>query len=172
LRCLDSFLSQVPIDPGYSTRHVHFRFLQALPGCQVYRTRRYRSEETGRQVGRRLRRGRRVKDVWLRGRGEPRTRFMKLSHLFDWSLLLISFQTHLDGPPQLKLQYFPGHVNKEIAVLHMPTKTLVEADLYFNLPPTEQYSKTSQSSQPIWPLSLLQSGMKNAIPRLTGKDKA
>lgn len=62
-------------------------------------------------------------------------------------------------------------MNKEIAVLHMPSKTLVEADLYFNLPPTEQYSKSSQSPQPIWPLSLLQSGMKNAIPKLTGKDK-
>jgi len=74
-------------------------------------------------------------------------------------------------PLQIKLHYFPGHVNKEIAVLHVPSKTLVEADLYFNLPPTEQYSKSTQSSQPFWPLSMLQSGMKNAIPRLTGKDK-
>lgn len=73
---------------------------------------------------------------------------------------------------EIKLHFFPGHVNKEIAVFHEPTRTLVEADLYFHLPPTEQYSKTKQSSQPMWPLSTVQNKMKESIPNLTAKDKA
>ncbi|KAF8512044.1 hypothetical protein JB92DRAFT_3083399 [Gautieria morchelliformis] len=37
--------------------------------------------------------------------------------------------------------YFPGFKNKDVAFHHIPTKTLIVADLLFNLPPTEQYSK-------------------------------
>jgi hypothetical protein len=33
-------------------------------------------------------------------------------------------------------------MNKEIIFLHKPSKTLIEADLFFNLPATEQFSKT------------------------------
>ncbi|KAI0088875.1 hypothetical protein BDY19DRAFT_153309 [Irpex rosettiformis] len=42
--------------------------------------------------------------------------------------------------------YFPGHQNKEVAFLHKESKTLLEADLLFNLPPTEQYSKSKESA--------------------------
>lgn len=42
--------------------------------------------------------------------------------------------------------YFPGHINKELAILHKPTKTLVEADLLFNLPGYEQYEGSSSSA--------------------------
>jgi len=35
-----------------------------------------------------------------------------------------------------------GHVNKELVFNYKPDKTLIEADLIFNLPATEQYSKT------------------------------
>ncbi|KAI0684510.1 hypothetical protein BC835DRAFT_1422256 [Cytidiella melzeri] len=42
--------------------------------------------------------------------------------------------------------YFPGHTNKEVAFFHAASKTLLEADLLFNLPPTEQYSKSSSSA--------------------------
>ncbi|GAA5829244.1 hypothetical protein JCM3766R1_001034 [Sporobolomyces carnicolor] len=37
-----------------------------------------------------------------------------------------------------------AHLNEDIAFYHAPTKTLIEADLLMNLPPQEQYSKTSQ----------------------------
>ncbi|GAA6014569.1 hypothetical protein JCM11491_004544 [Sporobolomyces phaffii] len=36
-----------------------------------------------------------------------------------------------------------AHLNEDIAFYHGPSKTLVEADLLMNLPPKEQYSKTS-----------------------------
>jgi len=35
-----------------------------------------------------------------------------------------------------------GHINKELVFNYKPEKTLIEADLIFNLPATEQYSKT------------------------------
>lgn len=34
--------------------------------------------------------------------------------------------------------YFAPHPNKDIAFLHKPTKTLIQADLLFNLPANEQ----------------------------------
>ncbi|KAH7917921.1 hypothetical protein BV22DRAFT_1025496, partial [Leucogyrophana mollusca] len=39
--------------------------------------------------------------------------------------------------------YFSGYKNKDVAFLHVASKTLVEADLLLNLPATEQYSKSS-----------------------------
>ncbi|KIO34794.1 hypothetical protein M407DRAFT_90077 [Tulasnella calospora MUT 4182] len=38
--------------------------------------------------------------------------------------------------------YFSGFANKDVAFCHRPSKTLVIADLLFNLPAKEQYSKT------------------------------
>lgn len=43
--------------------------------------------------------------------------------------------------------YFPGHQNKEVVFFHPTSKTLIEADLLFNLPCNEQYSKTSSSGK-------------------------
>ncbi|KAJ7154726.1 hypothetical protein C8R46DRAFT_442630 [Mycena filopes] len=43
--------------------------------------------------------------------------------------------------------YFSGFNNKDVAFFHIPSKTLVVADLLFNLPATEQYSKTKSSAK-------------------------
>jgi len=43
--------------------------------------------------------------------------------------------------------YFSGFKNKDIAFLHAPSKTLIVADLIFNLPATEQYSGSWTGSQ-------------------------
>jgi len=39
-------------------------------------------------------------------------------------------------------EYVDAHMNKELVFFHKPSKTLIEADLLFNLPATEQFSKT------------------------------
>ncbi|KZO89969.1 hypothetical protein CALVIDRAFT_551709 [Calocera viscosa TUFC12733] len=44
--------------------------------------------------------------------------------------------------PEIQAHHFPSHVNQDVAFLHAPSKTLIEADLLFNLPAKEQYSKT------------------------------
>jgi len=39
-------------------------------------------------------------------------------------------------------EYVAGHMNKELVFNHRPTKTLITADMMFNLPATEQFSKS------------------------------
>lgn len=41
--------------------------------------------------------------------------------------------------------YFSGFKNKDVAFLHKASRTLIVADLLFNLPAKEQYSKSSSS---------------------------
>ncbi|KAK9461626.1 uncharacterized protein V1516DRAFT_672520 [Lipomyces oligophaga] len=45
-----------------------------------------------------------------------------------------------------QLIYLPAHTNKELILYHLPTKSLIEADLLFNLPAHEQYSNTKISN--------------------------
>lgn len=46
---------------------------------------------------------------------------------------------------EFEYTYIPSHPNKELVFNHKPTRTLIEADLLFNLPATEQFSKTGES---------------------------
>jgi hypothetical protein len=41
-------------------------------------------------------------------------------------------------------EYIHSHQNRELVFVHKPTRTLIEADLIFNLPATEQYSRTGE----------------------------
>jgi len=43
-------------------------------------------------------------------------------------------------------EYVDAHPNKELVFFYKPDKTLIEADMLFNLPATEQYSKTGEPS--------------------------
>ena len=42
---------------------------------------------------------------------------------------------------EFEVEYVGAHSNKELVFYHKPDKTLIEADLMFNLPATEQYSR-------------------------------
>ncbi|EAS31289.3 uncharacterized protein CIMG_06768 [Coccidioides immitis RS] len=46
-----------------------------------------------------------------------------------------------DFNAEFDTEYIPSHPNREIVVFHKPTKTLLQADLFFNLPATQQYEK-------------------------------
>ncbi|OSX63613.1 hypothetical protein POSPLADRAFT_1169083 [Postia placenta MAD-698-R-SB12] len=48
---------------------------------------------------------------------------------------------------EIKHCYFSGFKNKDVAFYHPASKTMLEADLLFNLPPTEQYSNTGSSGR-------------------------
>lgn len=43
-------------------------------------------------------------------------------------------------------EYVSAHANKELVFCHKASRTLIEADLLFNLPATEQFSKTGVSA--------------------------
>lgn len=57
-----------------------------------------------------------------------------------------TFELPADLASEFKIEYVHSHVNKELAFLHIPTKTLIQADLIFNLPATEQYSRSPESA--------------------------
>lgn len=47
---------------------------------------------------------------------------------------------------EFEYEYVHAHGNKELVFNHKPTKTLIQADLIFNYPSTEQFSKTGVSA--------------------------
>ncbi|KAK0718858.1 hypothetical protein B0T21DRAFT_414882 [Apiosordaria backusii] len=57
-----------------------------------------------------------------------------------------SIDTEFDR--DFEVEYIPSHPNKEIVFLYKPDKVLIEADLLFNLPATEQYSKVPEEERP------------------------
>ncbi|RXW22217.1 hypothetical protein EST38_g3630 [Candolleomyces aberdarensis] len=46
---------------------------------------------------------------------------------------------------QIEHCYFSGFQNKDVAFYHKDSKSLIQADLLMNLPPTEQYSKAQST---------------------------
>lgn len=45
---------------------------------------------------------------------------------------------------EIEIEYVDGHANKEIVFFHKPSKTMIEADMLFNLPAKEQYSRSGE----------------------------
>ena len=69
------------------------------------------------------------------------TKGTKFSHVFsEKNKLDIKITPEFDA--EFSYEYFHSHMNKELVFLHKPTRTLIEADLLFNLPATEQFSKS------------------------------
>lgn len=66
------------------------------------------------------------------------------SHTFSKDKPLTAVDAEFDA--EFEYEYVYGHQNKEVVFVHKPTKTLIQADLMFNYPPTEQYSKTGLSA--------------------------
>ncbi|GBE89109.1 hypothetical protein BKA93DRAFT_460556 [Sparassis latifolia] len=68
--------------------------------------------------------------------------------------------------------YFSGHINKDVAFFHPASKTLMEADLLFNLPAIEQYSKTGSSGRlPIFGTLKPDTWLHKKFAWMTGQDK-
>ncbi|KAK9468273.1 hypothetical protein V1512DRAFT_259124 [Lipomyces arxii] len=66
------------------------------------------------------------------------------------SKVITPLEAGIDDPELnevFKFVYAPQHPNKELVTYHEPTKTLIEADLLFNLPALEQYSKSQVSNK-------------------------
>lgn len=62
------------------------------------------------------------------------------SVLFSASKPVTSISPEFDA--EFDWEYVPSHVNKELVFHHRPTRSLILADLMFNLPATEQFSKS------------------------------
>ena len=72
---------------------------------------------------------------------DPDTKGVKFAHVF----LAKSKQDMKITPEfdaEFDYEFVDSHSNKELVFLHKPSRTMIEADLLFNLPATEQFSKT------------------------------
>jgi len=65
---------------------------------------------------------------------------VSFAHVFKKSTPVTSISPEFDA--EFDWEYVPSHINKEIVFHHRPSKTLIQADMMFNLPATEQFSKT------------------------------
>lgn len=61
---------------------------------------------------------------------------------------------------EFEYEYVDAHPNKELVFFHKPSKTVIEADLLFNLPATEQYSKSGIDPTTGWATKLF-AGLQN-----------
>lgn len=57
-------------------------------------------------------------------------------------------------------EFVDAHPNKELVFFHKPSRTLIEADLLFNLPATEQYSRSGIDATTGWATRLF-AGIQN-----------
>ena len=65
-----------------------------------------------------------------------------------------------DFDGEFDVEYFAAHANKELVFRHKPTRTLIQADLLWNLPAYEQFSKTGEDPESgIW--TKLFNGLQN-----------
>lgn len=67
------------------------------------------------------------------------TKGTSFAHVFTKANPITSISEEFDA--ELEHEYVHSHANREIVFLHKPSRTLIEADLIFNLPATEQYPK-------------------------------
>jgi len=61
---------------------------------------------------------------------------------------------------EFEVEFVDAHPNKELVFCHKPSRTLIEADLLFNLPATEQYSRTGEDATTGWATRLF-AGIQN-----------
>ena len=67
-----------------------------------------------------------------------------------------------DFDKEFDYEYVGSHANKELVFCHKPDKTLIEADMMFNLPAREQFSKTNEDpTGGIWTKLFI--GMQNTM---------
>jgi len=69
---------------------------------------------------------------------------ISFSHVHTSNNRSISIDSAFDQ--EFEVEYVPAHGNKELVFCHKPSRTLIEADLMFNLPATEQYSKSGEAA--------------------------
>ena len=72
---------------------------------------------------------------------DPATKGVKFGHVFmAKSKLDMKITPEFDA--EFDYEFVNSHSNKELVFLHKPSRTMIEADLIFHLPATEQFSKS------------------------------
>ena len=77
--------------------------------------------------------------------GDEATKGIKFAHVFS-AKNKRDMQISPEFDAEFDYEFVHSHQNKELVFLHKPTRTMIEADLIFNLPATEQYSKSGMNA--------------------------
>lgn len=79
--------------------------------------------------------------LWEKRQSNTEFKDTQFEHVFKQGGSPQSISEEFDA--EFETEYVPGHGSRELVFLHRPSRTVIEADLLFNLPANEQYSKTS-----------------------------
>lgn len=82
--------------------------------------------------------------LWEKRQSNPEFKNTEFQHVFKKDGTPRSISEEFDA--EFETEYVYGHGSRELVVLHKPSRTVIEADLLFNLPATEQYSKSEEGS--------------------------
>lgn len=80
--------------------------------------------------------------LWEKRQSNPEFKGTQFEHIFKKDGSPKSISEEFDA--EFETEYVHGHGSRELVFLHRPSRTLIEADLLFNLPAHEQYSKTKE----------------------------
>ncbi|KAK2875182.1 hypothetical protein FQN49_001699 [Arthroderma sp. PD_2] len=81
--------------------------------------------------------------LWEKRQGNPDTTGPRFKYIFtaeNKHTLHISDEFAAD----LDVEYVHAHANRDIVILHKPSSTLIQADMFFNPPANEQYQKSEE----------------------------
>lgn len=85
--------------------------------------------------------------LWEKRQSNPEFKDTPFSHIFTQQKYPQQ-KVSEEFDSEFETEYVYGHASRELVFLHKRSGSLIEADLLFNLPGTEQYSKTSTGAHP------------------------
>lgn len=80
--------------------------------------------------------------LWEKRQSNPEFKDTEFQHVFKKDGSPRSISEEFDA--EFETEYVSGHGSLELVFLHKRSRTVIEADLLFNLPAKEQYSKTDE----------------------------
>lgn len=98
--------------------------------------------------------------LWEKRQSVPEFKDTPFQHVWKKDELPPTISEEWDA--EFETEYVHGHGSRELVFLHKPSRTVIEADLLFNLPANEQYSKTDDKE----PLNF---ATKMVLPLLSAK---
>ncbi|KAJ5609622.1 hypothetical protein N7528_010189 [Penicillium herquei] len=82
--------------------------------------------------------------LWEKRQKVPEFKDTPFEHVFKKDGSPRTISQEFDA--EFEIEYVHGHSSRELVFLHKPSHTMIEADLLFNLPANEQYSRTEEGS--------------------------
>lgn len=103
--------------------------------------------------------------LWEKRQSNPEFKDTPFDHIFKKSKY--PQQTVNDEfDSEFETEYVHGHGSRELVFLHKPSRTVIEADLLFNMPANEQYSRSTEDGSSGFMTKLVSSMMTAQPPAI------